>query len=133
MKESMKCEEINRKFGWRAQKSAYCTRDDLTGAGIKRNRFPTVRRYVQLGRKLISDSCEKHNRNFPEFLADSAEQIAESMDKTGLRDKITQAFTAAIARARGHSQRSFGPAVNETREVDAGGDASVKQNQHRSS
>ncbi len=41
-------------------------------------------------------------RNEPEFLADSAEQIAESMDKTGLRDKITQAFTVAIARARGH-------------------------------
>ena len=56
-----------------------------------------------------------------EFLADSAEQIAESIDRTGLRDKITQAFTAAIARARGHPQRSFGPAVNETREVDAGG------------
>ena len=68
-----------------------------------------------------------------EFLADSAEQIAESMDKTVLRDKIDQAFAAAIARAGGHPQRSFGPAVNETREVDAGGDASVKQNQHRSS
>jgi len=72
-------------------------------------------------------------RIHPEFLADSAEQIAESMDKTGLRDKIDQAFAAAIARAGGHPQRSFGAAVNETREVVAGGDASVKQNQHRSS
>jgi len=72
-------------------------------------------------------------RNDLEFLSDSAEQIARSINMTGLRTEIDQAFTAAIARAGGHPQRSFGPAVNETREVDAGGDASVKQNQHRNS
>ena len=68
-----------------------------------------------------------------EFLADSAEQIARSVNMTGLRTEIDQAFAAAIARAGGHPQKSFGLAVNETREVDAGGNASVKQNQHRNS
>lgn len=68
-----------------------------------------------------------------EFLSDSAEQITRSINMTGLRTEIDQAFAAAIARAGGHPQRSFGQAVNETREVDAGGDASVKQNQHRNS
>ncbi len=72
-------------------------------------------------------------RNALEFLSDSAEQIACSINMTGLRTEIDQAFAAAVARAGGHPQRSFGPTVNETREVDAGGDASVKQNQHRSS
>lgn len=72
-------------------------------------------------------------RNDIEFLPDSAEQIARSINMTGLRTEIDQAFAAAIARAGGHPQRSFGQAVNETREVDAGGDASVKQNQHRNS
>ena len=72
-------------------------------------------------------------RNDIEFLSDSAEQIARSINMTSLRTKIDQAFVAAIARAGGHPQRSFGQAVNETREVDAGGDASVKQNQHRNS
>lgn len=68
-------------------------------------------------------------RNDLEFLADSAEQIAHSINMTGLRSEVEQAFAAAIARAGGHPQRSFGQAVSETREVDAGGDASVKQNQ----
>jgi len=68
-----------------------------------------------------------------EFLSDSAEQIARSINMTVLRTEIDQAFQAAIARAGEHPQRSFGQAVNETREVDAGGDASVKQNQHRNS
>jgi len=68
-------------------------------------------------------------RNDLEFLSDSAEQIARSINMTGLRTKIDQSFVAAIARAGGHPQRSFGQAVNETRDVDPGGDASVKQNQ----
>ena len=58
-----------------------------------------------------------------EFLADSVEQIARSINMTGLRTKIDQSFAAAIARAGGHPQRSFGPAVNETREVDLGNGA----------
>ena len=70
-------------------------------------------------------------RNDLEFLSDSAEQIARSINMSGLRTEIDQAFAAAIARVGGHPQRSFGPAVNETREIDAG--ASVKQNQHRNS
>ena len=72
-------------------------------------------------------------RNDLEFLSDSTEQIARSINMTGLRTVIDQVFTATIARARGHPQRSFGQAVNETREFDAGGDAFVKQNQHRNS
>ena len=70
-------------------------------------------------------------RNDLEFLSDSAEQIAHSIDMTGLHGKIDQAFQTAIARARGRQQRSSASAVNETREVDAR--ASVKQNQHRNS
>ena len=72
-------------------------------------------------------------RNDLEFLPDSAEQIAHTINMTGLRTVIDHAYTAAIARAKGHPQRAVGQAVNETREVDAGGDASVKQNQHRNS
>jgi len=68
-------------------------------------------------------------RNDIEFLSDSAEQIARSINMTGLRTEIDQAFAAAIARAGRHPQRSFGQTVNETRDVDPGGDASVKQNQ----
>ena len=63
---------------------------------------------------------------FVEFLTDSPEQIAESTDRAGLRDKLDQAFAAAITRARGCPQRSFGPAINEAREVDSGNDASLK-------
>ena len=70
-------------------------------------------------------------RNDLEFLSDSAEQIAHSINMTGLRTELDQAFAAAIARAGGHPQRSFWPAVNETREIDAG--TSVKQNQHQNS
>ena len=65
-------------------------------------------------------------RIHPEFLADSAEQIAESMDKTGLQDKIDQAFEAAIARARGHPQRSCQSAIKESKKVDSRDDTSPK-------
>ena len=40
-------------------------------------------------------------RNDLEFLSDSAEQIARSIDMTGLRTEIDQAFEAAIARVGG--------------------------------
>jgi len=59
-------------------------------------------------------------RNDLEFLPDSAEQIARSIDMTGLRDKIGQDFEAAIARARGHPQSSSEPAINEDSEIDSG-------------
>lgn len=58
-------------------------------------------------------------RGDPEFLPDSPEQIAQSIDKTGLRDKITQAFQAAIARASEHRDRSCELAINETKDVDS--------------
>jgi hypothetical protein len=35
-----------------------------------------------------------------QHMADSAEQIAESIDSTGLRDKLNEVFEAAIARAK---------------------------------
>ena len=66
----------------------------------------------------------RDKRSHPEFLADSAEQIAESIDRTGWRGKLEQAFQVAIARARGSRQKSSEPAINETREVDLGNDAS---------
>ncbi len=62
-------------------------------------------------------------RNYLEFLSDSAEQIARSINMSGLRTEIDQAFEAAIARAGGHPQRSFWPAVDETREIDLGNGA----------
>ena len=55
--------------------------------------------------------------SYPEFLADSAEQIARSIDLTGLRGKITQAFQEAIARAKGSQQKSSEPVISEAREV----------------
>jgi|GEM_PF-4859622 acyl-CoA reductase-like NAD-dependent aldehyde dehydrogenase len=54
-------------------------------------------------------------RNDLEFLSDSAEQIARSIDMTGLRTEIDQAFEAAIARARGRWQKSSEPAIDEAR------------------
>lgn len=44
-------------------------------------------------------------RNEIEFLPDSAEQIARSINMTGLRTEIDQAFAAAIARAGGASTK----------------------------
>jgi hypothetical protein len=65
-------------------------------------------------------------RNELEFLSDSAEQIAHSIDMTGLRAKIDQAFQTAIARARGYPQSSSEPAINEDSEIDSGNDRSLK-------
>ncbi len=62
-------------------------------------------------------------RNELEFLSDSTEEIARSMDMTGLRDKIDQAFAAAIARARGGLQSPSGLVINATGEVELGNDA----------
>ena len=63
------------------------------------------------------------SNTFVEFLTDSPEQIAESIDRTGLRDKLDQVFQTAIARARGSRQKSIEPAINEAREVDIRDDA----------
>jgi len=99
MAESMKYEDINRRYGWKPQKGAYWNTN--RGTRSKRNRFPTVRRYVRLGKKLLSNSPEESKIYFLEYLPDSMEQIACSMNMTGLRTQIDQAFSAAIARARG--------------------------------
>jgi len=56
-------------------------------------------------------------------MADSAEQITESINRTGWQGKLEQVFQTAIARARGGRHKSSEPAINETREVD-GDDAS---------
>ena len=65
-------------------------------------------------------------RSHLEFLPDSAEQLAHSIDATGLRDKSTQAFQAAIARARRPGENSSQAVINETKEVDTADDAPLK-------
>ena len=60
---------------------------------------------------------------FVEFLTDSPERIAESIDRTGLRGKLDQVFQMAVARARWSRQKSVEPAINEAREVDIRDDA----------
>jgi len=57
--------------------------------------------------------------NHPEFLSDSAEQIAESIDGTGLRDKLEQAFATAIAKVRQHRDESSELPIDETNDVDS--------------
>jgi hypothetical protein len=39
-----------------------------------------------------------------EFMADSAKQIADSIDRTSLRENLDEVFQAAIARARSQCQ-----------------------------
>jgi len=70
-------------------------------------------------------------RCHPEFLPDSAEQIAHSIDMTGLRGNIAQAFQAAIARARRGLKSSSGTAINEDSEIDLRDDRSLKQDERR--
>ncbi len=64
-------------------------------------------------------SGKKYKNSQPEFLPDSAEQIARSIEVAGVRDKLDQAFRTAIARVREHPQRSSGPATNEAKEGDS--------------
>ncbi len=59
----------------------------------------------------------------PEFLPDSPEQIARSINLTGLRTEIDQAVRAAIARAREQPRKSYVPTIDEAREVDLGNGA----------
>ena len=65
-------------------------------------------------------------RNDLELLSDSLEQIARSINMTGLRTEIDQAFQTAIARARGHPQSSSELAIKEDGEIDSGNDRSLK-------
>lgn len=67
----------------------------------------------------------KDKGNLIRFFPDSAEQIARSMEMTGLQDKLHEVFQVAIARARGHSQRSCQAAAS-TGEVDSVDDAPPK-------
>ena len=64
----------------------------------------------------------KDKGNLIRFLPDSREQIASSIEMVGLRGKLDQAVQAAIARARGHSQRSRQVAI-KTPEVDSADEA----------
>jgi len=57
----------------------------------------------------------KDDDNYIQFMPDSPEQIARSIEMTGLKGKLHQAVHAAIARAR-DSQRSCQAA--KTGEVD---------------
>ena len=59
----------------------------------------------------------KDEGNLIRFFPDSHEQIARSMEMTGLRGKLEEVVQAAIARARECSQRSHQAA--KTGEVDA--------------
>ena len=61
-----------------------------------------------------------------EYMADSAEQIAESIDRTGLWDQLCEAFQAAIARVNKSQQKSDRPTIDETRKGDSEGDAPLK-------
>ena len=65
-------------------------------------------------------------RCHPEFLPDSAEQIAHSIDMTGLRGNIAQAFQAAIARARRRIKARLGEPLIKISEIDLRDDRSLK-------
>ena len=110
MKESMTYKEIGEKFGWAIQKDAYYRK--------KRYRCSTAYRYVRLGKKLISNSLEERKLGSVEFLPDSPEQIARSINMAGLRTEIDQAFETAIARVSKHRHRSYELPINETKDVD---------------
>jgi hypothetical protein len=60
----------------------------------------------QLGtmRKGDSEAGKRHKLLHLEYMADSAKQIADSIDRTSLRDKLDEAFQAAIARAGSQCQ-----------------------------
>jgi len=62
-----------------------------------------------------------------EYMADSAEQIAESMESLGpLRDQLYEIFREAIDRVNKGQQESDQLAINETREVDPEDEAPLK-------
>jgi hypothetical protein len=61
-----------------------------------------------------------------QFLPDSAEQIAECMVRTGLRDKLSQAVEEAIARANVSQHNSRPPTNNKFGEANLGEDALLK-------
>ena len=67
-----------------------------------------------------------------EYMADSAEQIAESIDRTGLRDKLNEVFQAAIVRAKESQQEPAQSTINETKEVDSEDDTPLKWAEPRS-
>ena len=55
-----------------------------------------------------------------QFLCDSSEQIAESMERLGpLRDQLYEAFQVAIARVNKGQQKSDRPTIDETRKGDS--------------
>jgi hypothetical protein len=68
-------------------------------------------------------SCSSRTQPRLKYMADSAKQIAESIDRTGLRDKLNEVFQAAITRARQSQQEPAQPAIKETTGVDSVDDA----------
>jgi len=60
------------------------------------------------------------------YMADSAEQIIESIDRTRLRDKLNEVFRAAIARAKESKQWPDKMAITETKEVDSENETPLK-------
>ena len=71
-------------------------------------------------------------RNDLEFLSDSADQIAHSIDKTGVRDKIGRAFEAAIDQLGRRPQRSSELAISEAGEVDTVGSSTEEKRTSKS-
>ena len=67
---------------------------------------------------LLPPPKQTENGNpFLEFLPDSPEQIAESMERLGpLRDQLLGAFQEAIDRVNKGRQGTEQPAIDETRE-----------------
>ncbi len=90
--------EINERFGWKPQKGSYCVKDGKKGAYRKRNRFPTARRYVRLGSEYLTGPPREPA--VLEFLPDSPEQIASTIEAAGIKEIIDQAFRTAIVRSR---------------------------------
>jgi hypothetical protein len=61
-----------------------------------------------------------YKRGHPEFSHDNPEQIAYSVDMTGLRDKIGLSFQVVIARTRWCQQSIPSLAISEDGEIDPG-------------
>ncbi|MCK4354698.1 MAG: hypothetical protein KAW83_05535, partial [Dehalococcoidia bacterium] len=65
--------------------------------------------------------------NHLQFLPDSPEQIAESMERLGpLRDQLCEVFQAAIDRVNKGQQESDRLAIDETRKGDSEDEAPLK-------
>ena len=101
-KDGLILKEINERFGWKPQKGSYGGKDGKRGAYQTRNRFPTASHYVRLGKKFLTGPSQEPATI--EFLPDSWEQIASSIEAAGVKQMIDQAFQTAIARNRSYAK-----------------------------